>query len=308
MNEPYWYGYIDTAKATYSPNEVNIHNTMLYEYYRKYLMEKIISVYDWKLPESWSRNYFLYVLYCWGFLAVVKTDLYGVIPQQCSLAGYDVFHQPTQAIIANPRLTGILEPEIGTQCELIKLQPNFGSALDIVNYYAEQMTLVSEALSTNVINSKLAYVFAAESKSAAESFKRLYDNISAGEPAVFTDKKLFNEDGRPAWFTFANSLKENYIGAELLLDLQKLEYRFDTVVGIPNANTDKRERLITDEVNANNAETKAISKVWLESLQDGVERVRKMFGIPESEFSVKRAETEEPEEPEEPEVEENDRS
>ena len=290
MNEPFYYDYINTQKSTYSPSELNIKNTALYEYYRKYLLQKMLSIFKWKLPEHWSSNYFLYVLYCWGFLAVIRTDKYGVIPQQCGLQGYDVFYQPNKVNIANPLLTGILTPEIGTQCEIIKLQPNFGSALDIVNYYAEQMCLISEACTINVINSKLAYVFGCGTKSAAETFKRVYDNIAAGEPAVFLDKSLFTEDGKPNWFTFANNLKQNYIVGDLLRDLQKIECRFDTVVGIPNANTDKRERLITDEVNANNVETQAVSEIWLQTLQECVKKVRDMFGFTEDELSVERRE------------------
>lgn len=291
---PFYYTYINTQKATYSPSEINIKNSMLYEYFRKYLLQKMISIFEWKLPKTWSRNYFLYVLYCWGFLAVIRTDKFGVIPQQCGLQGYDVFYQPNRVNIANPHLKGILDPEIGRQCELIKLQPNFGSALDIVNYFAEQMTLVSEACSVNIINSKLAYVFASENKAAAESFKRLYDNISAGEPAAFVDKTLFRENGDPTWMTFANNLRQNYIAGDLLQDLQKWEYRFDTLVGIPNANTDKRERLITDEVNANNQETQAVSEVWLETLKECVEKVRNMFGLTPEELDVDRRTVKDP--------------
>lgn len=287
-DQTFYYTYINTQKSTYSPSEINIKNTSLYEFYRRYLLQKIISVFEWQIPDHWSRSYFLYGLYCWGFLAVFKTDLFGVIPQTCGLQGFDVFYQPTHATIANPRIKGLVNPKIGETCEILKLQPDYGSAMDIVSYFAEQMTLTSEAISSNVINSKLAYVFASESKSAAESFKRLYDNISAGEPAAFVDKALFKDDGGPNWMTFANNLRQNYIAGDLLQDIQKWEYRFDTVIGIPNANTDKRERLVVDEVNANNQEVIAISELWLKTLEDGVDRIRRMFGFTEEEFSVKR--------------------
>ncbi len=288
MSDAFYFNYINTQKATYAPSEINIKNTSLYEFYKRYLLQKMISIFEWKLPKTWSRNYFLYGLYCWGFLAMIRTDKYGVIPQVCGLQGYNVFYQPTHANIANPRLKGLLTPEIGKQCEILQLQPDYGSAMDIVSYFAEQMTLTSEAISSNIINSKLAYVFASESKSAAESFKRLYDNIASGEPAAFVDKQLFRENGDPNWMTFANNLRENYISGDLLLDLQKWEYRFDTIVGIPNANTDKRERLVVDEVNANNAEVRAVSEIWLECLKDGIEKIRKMFNLDPDEFDVKR--------------------
>lgn len=54
---------------------------------------------------------------------------------------------------------------------------------------------------------------------------------------------------------------------------------FDTDIGIPNANTDKRERLITDEVNSNNAETLSKCALWLDQCQKVVIRLIKCLGI-----------------------------
>ena len=54
---------------------------------------------------------------------------------------------------------------------------------------------------------------------------------------------------------------------------------FDTDIGIPNANTDKRERLVTDEVNANNIETQSKCAMWLEELQESIKATNDMFGL-----------------------------
>ena len=60
--------------------------------------------------------------------------------------------------------------------------------------------------------------------------------------------------------------------------MRKIEAMFDTDVGIPNANTDKRERLVTDEVNANNIETITRCELWLEELQKSCKNTNNMFG------------------------------
>jgi hypothetical protein len=49
-------------------------------------------------------------------------------------------------------------------------------------------------------------------------------------------------------------------------------------VGIPNANTDKRERLITDEVNSNNVETEILAADWMDNIQRAITEVNDMFG------------------------------
>lgn len=270
---------IGSYNASMQPNTVHAKNTGLAAYYRKYLFQRLISVYKWTLPDTWAKNYFESVLFSNGYISIINTDKFGVIPQMCGLMGYDVFYQPTNAIISNPLLTGILQPRIGTQCTIIKLQNNYSGALDIVETYAELLAMAMETASVDLVNSKLAYVFGSNNKSGAESLKKLYDTIASGNPAVFYDKQLNNPDGSPNWTYFSQNLKENYIVTDILNDMRNIMNQFDSEIGIPNANTEKRERLISDEVNANAAETRCLSDLWLESLQDGCRRTMDMFGI-----------------------------
>lgn len=277
---PYYYNYINAETSQVTPSTVHVKDSGLCRYFTKYLLQKAMSVFEWDLPETWNKDYFLYVLYCWGYVAVINTDKFGVIPQGCGLKGYDVFYAPTHAVIANPLLSGIVEPRIGTQCELLKLQPDFSGILDLVGHYAEQMALASQSVSVNLLNSKLSYVFTAKTKALAESLKKMYDQIASGEPAVVIDSRLKNAaDGEETWKSFEQNVGGNYIVTNLLADLRKIEAMFDTEIGIPNANTDKRERLIQDEVNANNIETYSKCAMWLENLQDACKRVNDMFGL-----------------------------
>lgn len=276
---PYFYDYQNAIISQTTPNTVHVKNVGLTRFFQRYLLQKAISVFKWKMPSMWSRDYFLYTLYCWGFIAIVNTDKFGVIPQGCGLKGYNVFYQPRSVIIQNPLINQTLEPEIGRNCVLLKLQPDFCGIMDLVSFYAQEMALASEAVDVNLLNSKLSYVFTASNKNAAESLKKLYDRIASGEPAVVVDKALYNDDGTVCWEAFQQNVGQNYIVSDLLSDLRKIEAEFDTKVGIPNANTDKKERLISDEVTANNVETRNLPELWLESLRQGCEEARKMFGI-----------------------------
>lgn len=276
---PIMYDYINMAACQNSPGTVHSQNTGLVYFYRRYLLQKAISVFKWTLPDHWSRDYFLYCLYCWGVVAVINTDKFGVIPQGCGLRGYNVFYQPTNAVIVNPLLKGIKDPAIGVDCTLFKLQSDFGGIMDLVNNYAELMALASETVSVNLLNSKLSYVFTARNKAAAETFKKMFDSIASGQPMAVYDKNLLNEDGSPAWQAFEQHVGENYIVSDVLSDMRKIEAMYDTDIGIPNANTDKRERLISDEVNANNVETYSKCALWLEQLQRCCEDTKAMFGI-----------------------------
>lgn len=274
------YDFIDRYNARIRPSTAHSLDNATAWYFRRYLLQKILSVYEFKgIPETWSKDYFLYTLFLWGFISVIETDKFGVIPQQCSLFGYDVFYRPTNVRIANPLLRGNLEPKIGVDCELIKLQPDYGSCWDIITYYADLLALATESLNVNLVNSKLAYVFACQDKTTAESFKKMYDKINQGDPAVFADKKLFDDNGDPLWTTFQNNLKQNYVAGDMLNDMLKIDARFCTEIGIPNVNMAKLSGVTDNEVEANNVDTKSKAALWLETIQDGITRVNKMFGL-----------------------------
>lgn len=273
------YDYNNAYNGMINPSTVHVTNTGLQWYFKRYLLQKAMAVFEWTLPESWNRDYFLYVLYCWGFIGVVNTDKFGVICQGAALKGYGVYYQPTNLVIANPLLTGILEPEIGTQAALIKLQPDYRGVMDRINFYADMLALSAETAGVDLVNSRLAYVFGAQNKQQAESFKKMFDGIASGQPAQFVDKSLFNEDGTPNWMLFNQNIKNTYIAGDILEDMRKWELKFDTDFGINNANIEKKERMLVDEVNSNNEEIRLWSDLALEQLRKGCEEARRLFGI-----------------------------
>lgn len=276
----YSYDFINRYNARRKPSTVHSQENATTWYFRRYLIQKIISVFEFDgIPKEWSKDYFLYTLFVNGFVAIVNTDKFGVIPQHCSLYGYDVFYRPTNVNIANPLLRGNLTPRIGTQCALIRMQPDYGSCWDIVAYYADLLAMSTEALAVNITNSKLAYVFACEDKTVAESFKKMYDQLQEGNPAVFADKKLFLDDGSPAWDNFQNNLKQNYIAKDILEDMTKIDARFCTEIGIPNVNMAKESGVTDNEVEANNIDTKTKASLWLETIKDGLKQANDMFGL-----------------------------
>lgn len=276
---PYSYEMINLFNSSYSPSTLHTKNTQMFAFFKKYLLEKVMSVFEFELPEMWDKNYFLYSLFLNGYLAIVNTDKFGVICQHCGLRGYNIYYNPTHAIIVNPLLTGILEPKIGTQCSLIRLQPNYSGVSDIVNYYADNMAMTAETCEMNIMNSKLSFLFAVRGKSQAESMKKILDQVMRGELGVFYDEKLkMGNDNIPLDF-FNNDLKKNFIAPELQDTLRRWEEMFCNEVGIPNIRSDKKERMIVDEVNSNNIECFTKAELWLETLKEGVEQTNKMFNL-----------------------------
>lgn len=280
MDNPHNYQFINLYEGSRNPSAIHTRNTALFGYYVKYLFQKLVSVFRFSgLPETWAENYFKYVLLGYGFVAIFEDEKFGVIPQQCTLSDtHTIFYQPSRVVIANPVLN-MKELKIGTDCEIIRLQPDFGSPMDIISTYADLMAVALETASINLLNSKASYIFFAQNKAVAETYKEMYDQISSGKPFTVLDKQLRNEDGSPNWEFFTQNVGQNYITDRILNDLKTIEDQFNTRIGIPNANTQKRERLISSEVEANDVDTTALINVWLDSMREGIKKVNARYGL-----------------------------
>ena len=63
-------------------------------------------------------------------------------------------------------------------------------------------------------------------------------------------------------------------------DIKLLGSEFDSFVGIPsNPNSEKRERQIVDEVNANNIETDTLLDLFVQTLNEGMSQANVLFGL-----------------------------
>lgn len=275
---PFDYNTINAYESSIHPSTCHTKNTALFQYYQRYLFQKLTAQFKWKLPEKWSDTYFLGCLYGYGSVAIFNTKKFGVIPQAGALYGYNVFYQPTTVQIANPLLPP-MHLKIDKDCILFRLQRDYHGALDIVNYYADLLATSCESLAMNIMNSKLSYVFAVSSKNAAQTGKLMLDRINQGELAVWIDKDLFDADGNPTWQPFAQNLSQNYIADKIISNMRQLEAEFDTKVGIPTCNEDKKERLITAEAERNDIETDSIVSQWFDTIQDCISKVRDAYGI-----------------------------
>ena len=244
-------------------------------YYTSECLKKLFGVYEIRnVPDGWDYDYMMERIFLDGKLCITDTSL-GVLPLQTGVSGINVFNHPTTCVIANPVL-GSFERTIDVDCALVKLQFDFGNVWPIISRYSTMLAMCDSAIAVNLINTKTSAIFGAESKAEAESFKRIYDQMSSGKPAVFIGEGLAK---RLADRLLFNRVKEQYI-ADSVEDLkQRIMDDFLSDIGINNANTDKRERLNTFEVVSNTQEVRAGAEHWLDNINEGFDVANKMYGL-----------------------------
>ena len=120
-----------------------------------------------------------------------------------------------------------------------------------------------------------------------ETIKKAFDKLASGDPIVVVDKST---NMQPELFD--RDVGRSYVVPKMLADFRTVNNEFNTIIGIANANTQKKERLITDEVNANNQETRALSQVIFETVKKDLQTVYKVTGLTPAQLDIKWKEVE----------------
>lgn len=257
------------------PSDVEGLNNTSVAYYTQECIKKLFGVYYVEnMPKDWDRDYMMGRIFLDGRLCITDTAA-GVLPLRTGVSGINVFDHPTTCVIANAVL-GSFERTIGKDCALVHLQFNYGNVWPIINRYAAMLSMCDSAISVNLMNTKTAAIFGAQSKAEAESFKLMFDQISRGNPAVFITEDLAQ---RLADRMLLNQVKQQYVANDVEDLKQRIMDDFLSDIGINNANTDKRERLNTYEVVSNTQEVRSGAEHWLTNINEGFDVANRLYGL-----------------------------
>lgn len=243
-------------------------------FYNRELLRLVFSAYEFTgVPDTWDYDYMLTHLFVDGMFTITDTEV-GVIPLRCGVTGVNYWDHPTEVQVAVPVL-GSFRRKIGEDCSLVKLQYDYSGIMPLVQRYATNLAMCDSAISVNLMNTKAAIIGQAEDAKQAQTLKKMFDEISAGKPFVVTRNGMV-KIGESVIF---NPVKQAFVADDVLLVKNKIMNEFLTRIGIDNANTDKRERLISDEVNANNEEADFSKNHWIKTVNEGLKEAGRLYGL-----------------------------
>lgn len=254
-------------------------------FWKRYLLRLVFGAFDFNnLPDGWDKDYMLMHLFMTGFFTITDTSA-GVLPLHCGVSGVNVFEHPTTVNIANVVL-GNLSRTIDVDCALVKLQYNYMGIGDVINRAADLLASGDKGIAVNLINSMATMIMFADDKTQAATMKKMYDDMTAGKPAVFVKRSTVQKSD-----IYFNNVKNNFVADEIQIVQRKIIDSFLTCIGINNANTDKRERMIRAEAESNDTEVQASVEHWLETVNSGLDVANRLYGL-NLEFVRKRFESE----------------
>ena len=282
---PLNYEQINKIEGHIQPSQLKYCNAITYAYWQRSLYQRAISTIEFNgLPETWEgavKDFFYWCIFSYGYVGVFNTDEFGLSFQPGALYGFDFYYQPTEFIVANPKLRARFK--IHEETELIRLCPDYRGIWDIIDYYALLLSVLDTGINMSIVNNKFAYLLAAKNKGAAEAIKKAFDKINAGEPAVVFDSSLLmpndpTSKDEPYTFFERSNLKQSYLTTDQLMDRSTLLSSFDAEIGIRSLPYNKKERLVTAEAESREQDSTARLMVWKATLDSSLELVNKMFG------------------------------
>lgn len=278
---PFFYDHINMQNWVEAPSTIHATNTGLSLFFQKYLYQRAMSVYEWKLPEEINPYYFAWVLFTYGYIGVFNLPEFGAVAQWGALRGYDLYYFPKKMLFNNPAFSKYypqgVEKTIDEDVVLFNLTGTFTGIGDIVRFYSDMLSVTWEACGVNMLQCRTTNIFGAQDAKMGEEFKKIIDQVISGEPAVVTNKDLFTEDGKLLVAQFNTA--PDFVAPELLNSVDEVLKKFDAEIGIPTANTKKKERLITGEVNSQKYEAMSRSEMWLENMQKSCKKCKDLLGI-----------------------------
>ena len=301
---PFYYQELNNMRGHKVPSSNICFDSETYFYFWRSLYQRFASKLKWKVPEHWEKEFFEFGVYSQGFMGIFDTNKYartpnqrfGIIPSVSTLSGIGVQMQPTKIRTANQYFFMPYSETIYEGAGLIKITGDYRGVLDIVDFYAARLAILYSTIDQSIINSRFAYIVSANSEAAAATLKAIFDQRNSGKPLIVYDKnKLKKKDAvdkstpltdKDPFEVLDLRVGENYITDKLLADYRKIMNQFDAEIGIPNNPVEKAERLVSNEIESNSAETVARFTYMLDCLQLSIKKTIKVFPELEGKLSV----------------------
>lgn len=244
--------------------------TYLQYYYR--LLELAINMYEWKnLPPSVDERFLELTLFSDGMAVFFRDEVLGELCLQCMIGGQlDVYRIPIErtAYATNGYQARLDETN---SVIIFNNYTHTNSMLD-VEMYARRLYEIERTIDVNVKAQKTPLIIRA-TENQRLTIKNLYMQYDGNEPFIFGDKNL-DMDGIKVLKTDAP-----YVADKLNILKRQIWNEALTYLGIENSNTEKKERLVSDEVTTNLGGVEAQRFCRLNARRQAAKKINEMFGL-----------------------------
>jgi hypothetical protein len=252
-------------------------NTLTANDYYDRLKLIALSLFEWEgLPDSCNAKHLETTLYMEGRALFFKDPESGFLNAKCIPSGtLNHYDEPVKFTAFSTVYNHEFDRD---ECVLIRNNYLERPTDQSVILFASRLTEAERTIDTNVKAQKTPVLIRCDDKDRL-TMKNLYKDYEGNEPFILGGKAL-NLEGLKVLKTDAP-----FVADKLQNYKHEIWNEALTFFGVNNANSDKRERLITDEVNANNEVISVNAQAMLLTRLEACKLINKMY--PELNVSVK---------------------
>lgn len=246
-------------------------NFKTYEMYRRQLLTLAENVFEFvNLPEFIDTAYLNKQLLRKGSIAFFKDEVLGVLALPYNNIGnLDVYGRPKSIqVIARNGYTRTLN-----QGEFVIMYDNNGRYplwLDILQY-AERLGMMSRVMDINIAQQKTSRFWKTKTENE-KTIRDLVNNVDGFENTVITYKDIDLDD------TTIVLNPAPYVADKIDMQKDKVYNEFLRLIGIANLSYQKKERNISDEIQAMQGGTIASRYSRFEPRQKAIKMINEKFG------------------------------
>lgn len=247
-------------------------NRDTYNAYFNRLLNILLSMYEWKgLPDTVDPRFIERTLAHEGKAVFFRDEVMGYLCLQVNINGpLDVYGNPTsrRAYAVNGYT---LELDNTNSVMLYNNATRTGSVADL-ELYASRLYEIERAIDVNVKGQKTPKIITCE-ESQRLTMRNLYMKYDGNQPFIFADKSLDRDSIKVL------DTSSPYVSDNLRILLRQRFSDALAFIGVDSNISDKKERVVAEEVQSNRGIVEAQRSVHLAPRKLAAEQINKMFGL-----------------------------
>lgn len=264
------YNYFNPSFNKKNKTAKGINNWTYLDYYYR-LKEIAINMFEWKgVPDTIDTRFLELTLCDYGFAVYFNDEIMGNLALTCMIGGkLDIYRIPIERrAYAN---NGYKRTLSNKDSVLIFNNYMHRPTIPTIQLFASRLAEIERTIDVNVKAQKTPILITGE-ESELLTMKNMYQKYDGNEPVIFGTKGLSQKG--------INVLKTDapFVAQNLNTLKHQIWNEAMTFFGVENSNTDKRERLITEEVASNLGVVEAQRYIMLNSRRNAAKKINKMFG------------------------------
>ena len=248
-----------------------LNNTTFMDYY--YRIEEIaINMFEWaNLPDSVDERFIELILCEYGYGVYFDDPVLGNLFLTCmTMEPLDVYRYPTKRRAYS--VNGYQKELTNKDSVLVYNNYLHTNTLTTIILYARRLADIERSIEVNIRAQKTPVLVTCE-EAQQLTMKNAYKDYDGNMPVIFANTGIVDPRSIQSIQTQAP-----FVADKLMIIKRQIWNEMLTFFGVENGNSEKKERLITDEVMSNLGSVQAQRYIMLNSRRKAADQINKMFG------------------------------